>query len=211
MHLPKPNDGGDFTPPPAGVWSAICHRFIDLGTQQSNYNGETKQQHKVLLSWEITDTDTRMEDGQPFTISQRYTWSMSEKANLRKTLESWRGQPFVETDFGPGGFDVKNLIGAPCMLSIMQVQKDGKTYANINSVTRLPKQMSPGELVNDTVYFSLDDFDPDVLGKLSDTLQNTIKSSPEYRALGRPADDGYHAPPARDPTDPGPDDSDIPF
>lgn len=211
MHLPKPNDGGDFTPPPAGVWPAICYRFIDLGTQQSSYNGQTKQQHKVLLSWEITDPEARMDDGQPFTISQRYTWSMSEKATLRKTLESWRGQPFVETDFGPGGFDTRNLILAPCMLSIMQVQKDGKTYANISSVTRLPKQMSAGELVNPTVYFSLEEFDADVLGKLSDTLQATIKSSPEYQALGRPKDDGYHAPPPSDPGDPGPDDSDIPF
>jgi hypothetical protein len=214
MHLPKPNDGGDFTPPPAGVFSAICYRFIDLGTQQSSYQGQTKQQHKVMLSWEITDPDERMEDGKPWTISQRYTWSMSDKATLRKTLESWRGKPFEDPDFGEGGFDTKNLIGAPCLLSIMRVEKDGKTYANISSVTKLPKQMPPGTLTNEKVYFSLEDFDASVLAKLSDSLQTIIKASPEYKAIGNgKSDSDYHAP-GGDPgwqPDPSFQDSDIPF
>lgn len=212
MHLPKPNEGGDFAPPPAGVFSAICYRFIDLGTQQSNYQGQTKQQHKVMLSWEITDPDEKMEDGKPWTISQRYTWSMSEKATLRKTLESWRGKPFEDGDFGEGGFDTKNLIGAPCLLSIMRVDRDGKTYANISSVTKLPKQMSAGALVNDKAYFSLDDLDAGVLSKLSDSLQAIIKASPEYRALSsNNSDNGYHAPPPIEAGDPGIGDDDIPF
>lgn len=210
MHLPKPSEGGDFTPPPAGVFPAICYRFIDLGTQQSNYQGQTKMQHKVMLSWEITDADEKMEDGKPWTISQRYTWSMSDKATLRKTLESWRGKPFEESDFGDGGFDTKNLIGAPCLLSIMRVEKDGKTFANISSVTKLPKQMPPGTLTNDKVYFALDDFDAGTLAKLSDSLQTIIKASPEYQSLGKPQDNGYHAPSSGDP---GwqPDDNTIPF
>lgn len=209
MHLPKPSEGGDFTPPPAGIHPAICHRFIDLGTQQSTFEGQTKQQHKVLLSWEITDPEVRMEDGKPFIISQRYTWSMSDKATLRKTLESWRGKPFEEADFGPGGFDTRKLVGTPCMISIMQVTKNGKTYANISAVTKLPKQVPAGELQNETIYFSLEDYDAATLGKLSDSLQATIKSSPEYRALGNGnADTSYHAPDG----DPGwQPDSDIPF
>lgn len=209
MHLPKP-DGGDFSPPPAGLFPAICYRLVDLGTQQTTWKGQPKQQHKIMLSWEITDPDERMDDGRPWTISQRYTWSMSEKSNLRKDLESWRGKPFVEEDFGPDGFNTKNLIGAPCMLSIVHETKEGKTYANISAITRLPKQMTAGELTNETLYFSLDEYDAATLGKLSDTLQATIKSSPEYRALGNgSADSGYHAPDG----DPGwtPDDRDIPF
>lgn len=200
MHLPKPSDGGDFTPPPAGVFSAICYRFIDLGTQSSTWEGKSKRQHKIMLSWEITDTDERMEDGKPWTISQRFTWSMSDRANLRKTLESWRGKPFEESDFGEGGFDAKNLVGAPCLLSIIHENKDGKTYANISSVTKLPKAMPAGTLVNEKVYFSLSDFDAEVFGKFSDSLQDTIKASPEYLAARNPsADSGYHAPMDGDP------------
>jgi len=210
MHLPKPSEGGDFTPPPAGVFPAICYRFIDLGTQASTFQGQTKQQHKVMLSWEITDSEVKMDDGRPFTISQRYTWSMSDKATLRKSLESWRGKPFEEADFGPDGFDTRNLVGAPCMLSITRVEKDGKTYANISAITKLPRQMPAGELTNEKVYFALDDFKAADLAKLSDSLQTIIKASPEYQALGKAPDNGYHAP-HFEAGDPGFNDSDIPF
>jgi hypothetical protein len=209
MHLPKPSEGGDFTPPPAGTYTAICYRFIDLGTQTSNFQGETKHQRKVMISWEITDEEVRMDDGRPFTISQRYTWSMHEKAGLRKTLESWRGKPFEDADFGEGGFDTKNLLGAPCLMSIMQVTKDGKTYANITGVSKLMKGLNPGKLVNETVYLSMDDFDRETFGKLSEGLQNIIKNSPEYQGMGRSnSTPDYHGG-----GDPGwtPDDSEIPF
>lgn len=195
MHLPKPSEGGEFTPPPTGAHPAVCYRFVDLGTQTTNFNGETKHQHKVMLSWEITDPDLRMEDGKPFTISSRYTWSMHEKATLRKTLESWRGVAFQDSDFGPDGFNVKKLIGAPCLLSIIQVDKEGKTYANISAIMKMPKGMTPGDLVNEPVFFSLEDFDRELFSKFSESLQNVIKASPEYQALGRPHQpDTYTAP-----------------
>src|SRR5688572_17810697 len=100
-YLPQPSEGGNYTPPPPGTHPAICYRFIDLGTQTSSFpgnNGQPKQTRKVMISWEITDPELRMEDGKPFSISSRYTWSMHEKATLRKTLESWRGAPFINSD-----------------------------------------------------------------------------------------------------------------
>lgn len=187
-HLPPPPEGGNFTPPPAGTFPAICYRVIDLGTQQATYLGETKRQHKVLLSWEIKDDDAVIEtdDGpQPMTIHQRYTWSTHEKAALRKHLESWRGKTFTEADFGPDGFDIKNIIGVGCLLGIVHNVKGDKTYANISSVSKLPKGMEPGELTNERVYLWLDPdlFDREVFGKLSDGLQDIVRSSPEYQEL----------------------------
>src|SRR6185369_10438591 len=76
MYLPAPTES-NFTPVPAGTHLGICYRVIDLGTQSTNFNGETKLAHKVLVSWEIPDE--KMDDGRPFTISQSYTWSMHEK------------------------------------------------------------------------------------------------------------------------------------
>lgn len=215
MFLPKPTEGGDFTPPPAGVFTAICYRFIDLGTQATQFQGQAKHQRKVMLSWEITDPDERTEDGKPFAISQRFTWSMHEKSTLRKTLESWRGKPFEEKDFGDGGFDTRNLIGAPCMLSIVHADKDGKTYANISGVMKLPKQMQAGTQVNTPVYFSLDDYDAATFAGLSEGLQNIIKDSPEYQAIGKPRNSGGYVAPSFDNgsgADPGwqPDEA-IPF
>lgn len=197
MHLPTPSEGGSFTPPPPGTHPAVCYRFIDLGTQVSEYQGERKSARKVMISWEITDADIRMEDGRPFTISNRYTWSMHEKATLRKTLESWRGVPFVDSDFGPGGFDVRRLIGVGCLISVIHNEKGGKLYANLSGIMKLPKGMAAGEQINERIYLSLepDSFDRDAFGKLSESLQNIIKASPEYQSLQRqaPPSDDYHA------------------
>lgn len=211
MFLPVPSEGGEFAPPPAGAFAAICYRFIDLGTQTTSFNNETKHQRKVMLSWELTDADERMEDGRPWTISQRYTWSMHEKSTLRKTLESWRGKAFEESDFGPGGFNVQKLLGASCLLSLMRVEKNDKTYTNITAVTKLPKGMNAGTPTNEQVYFSLDEYDSATFAKLSEGLQGIIKASPEYQALGKSNGGGYVAP-HFDGGDPGwQPDSDIPF
>jgi hypothetical protein len=181
MFIPKPNDSGDFTPPPAGTHLAVCYRFIDLGTQEGSYQGKVTHQRKVLIGWELPDE--LMEDGKPFIVQQRYTWSMSEKANLRKHLESWRGKAFEERDFGPGGFNIKNVLGKPCVLTIVHETKDGKTYANISSVGKPMKGMAAPEPINPVVYFSLEDYSETVYASLSDGLKTTIAKSPEFHRL----------------------------
>jgi hypothetical protein len=179
MHLP-PNNDTQFSPPPAGTHVAVCYRVIDLGTQQVEWQGSIKHQRKVLISWELSEE--KMEDGRPFTVGQRYTLSSHEKSRLRKDLEAWRGKKFSDEDFGPGGFDIKNIIGKACMLSIVHNAKDGKTYANIASVSALPRSMNAPALVNEPVYFSLGEprLDTDTFDNLTDGLKNVIKTSPEY-------------------------------
>lgn len=193
MFIPEPN-GSNFTPPPAGNHVAICYRFIDLGTQMVEWKGTRKTQRKVLITWELPNelmTEGELA-GKPFTIGQRYTWSMSEKSNLRHDLEAWRGKAFTNDDFaGPNRFNIKNIIGKSCMVNIVHSDKDGTTYANIAGVTPVPKGMTIPAAINDPVYFALDPpfFDASVLEKLSDKLKETIKSSPEFREMmngGRP-------------------------
>lgn len=201
MYLPQ-NTGGDFTPPPAGTHLAICYRVIDLGTQDVLFQGQQKQQHKVMLSWELPDE--RMDDGQPFSIHKRYTWSSSEKSTLRQHLEAWRGIPFKDSDFGPGGFDIRNIIGKPCLLSVIHDNKDGKIYANVASVAKPMKNTVAPSLTNPTVFFSLEEFDAKTYDGLSQGLKDAISRSPEFQALGKPK------PPPSDHLPPDLDD-DIPF
>ena len=188
MYVPAPNDK-EFELPPAGTHKAICYRVIDLGTQDGSYAGQPKQQHKVLVSWELPEE--KMTDGRPFTISQRYTWSMHEKAALRADLESWRGVPFTEKDFGDGGFDIKNIIGKGCLLTIVQETKSGKTYANIKSISKMMKGMDVPTLANPPVYLWLhpERWSADVFHTLSQGIQGTIMKSPEYRKLANGQDD----------------------
>lgn len=187
MYVPEPK-GGDFEIAPAGTHVATCFRFIDLGTQMVDYQGESKTQRKVLLSWELSNEKLANGEfaGQPFTMGKKYTWSMSEKATLRKDLESWRSRAFVDADFkGDKRFNIRNVVGAPCLLSISHDERDGKTYANIKAITSLPKGMAKPEPINKPVYFSLEKefFDNATLDSLSDKLKETIKASPEYLEL----------------------------
>lgn len=205
--IPKP-DSRDFMPVPQGNHVAVCYRVIDLGTQRSEYLGKEKHQRKVLISWEIPDE--KMDDGRPFTIGQRFTWSMSEKANLRKVLESWRGKAFTDDDFGANGFDIKNIIGVGCMLNVVHSTKGDRTYANIATIARLPKGMVAPKLSNDECYvwLSKEEFSRSSFDKLTDALKDIIQQSPEYRALSERESISSDEPPMPSPDDYG---QDIPF
>lgn len=185
MYLPKPNEK-EFETAPAGTFAARCYRFVDLGTQPKEYLGTTSYKRMVGISWELPDE--LMKDGRPFSIYQRYVWSMSEKATLRKHLESWRGAKFQESDFGEAGFDTRKLIGVPCMLSIIHTTKGDKTYANISGVSGVMKGYEVHAAVNETLYFSLDDYDQAVFDKLSQGMREAIMRSPEYVKIKNPSD-----------------------
>ena len=187
MYIEK-SAGGNFQLTPAGNHVAICYRFIDLGTQLVEWKGTQKTQRKVLISWELpNELMTEGEAaGRPFSIGKKYTWSMHEKATLRHDLESWRNRSFVDDDFaGPNRFNVKNIIGKPCMLSVVHESKDGNTYANINSIASMPKGITAPAHINPPVYFSLmpEFFDNATLDGLSDKLKEIIKGSPEYKEI----------------------------
>jgi hypothetical protein len=130
------SEGGNFEPAPAGVHQAVCVDVIDKGILEVTYAGQTKKQHKIVLSWQIDET---RDDGKPFLVSKRYTLSLNEKATLRKDLESWRGKAFTRED--EMGFDVESVIGANCLLNIQHKTTGERTYANVVSIMPLVKGM----------------------------------------------------------------------
>ncbi|MBK9683860.1 MAG: hypothetical protein IPO59_11360 [Betaproteobacteria bacterium] len=129
-----------FTPAPAGSFLARCCRVVDLGTQKTEFQGETKQQHKVLVVFEILDPDVFREDGKPYTVAKRYSASMHEKAALRRDLESWRGAKFTDADLKH--FDLASILGRTCLLSVTHTDKAGSIFANIAAVVKAPKGMT---------------------------------------------------------------------
>jgi hypothetical protein len=185
-YVPK-ESGGDFQNVPAGTHPAICYRVIDLGTQEITWEGKIKHQRKILVSWEIADAELRMDDGRPFSIGNRYTWSMSDKARLRADLESWRGVAFTDRDLseGPGGFEIQNILGKPCLLSVVHTTKGGKTYANIKAVSKLPRGMAVSTRENPEVFLWLtrEEFSQTAFDGLTDGLKAIIQASPEYKRL----------------------------
>lgn len=181
--LIKPNES-TFTPPPDGPQPAACYRIVDLGTQDGSYLGKPNRKRTLLITWELF-CEEKMQDGRPFSIGKKYTWSMHEKSTLRKDLESWRGLAFQEKDFASGGFRLESVLGKPCLLNIMHEHKNDSTYANVKGISRLPKQMTVGGPSNPLtfVWLSPDEFDQAQFNSLSDKLKEIIVKSPEYKAI----------------------------
>jgi len=135
--IAKNTSSGNFTPAPAGAHAAVCVDVVDLGPLEVTYGGKTKSQHKIRLVWQIAEMAP---NGKPFTVQQRYTLSLHEKAALRKDLESWRGRQFTQEELS--GFDVEAVIGKPCFLNITHNVTQEATYANVAAIMPLPRQMT---------------------------------------------------------------------
>jgi len=208
------DNGGNFERCPAGMHLARCYRIVDLGTQKSEYMGQVKYLHKITLFWEIHGSDDNgnpliMKDGRPFAIFKNYTFSWSEKANLRLDLQSWRGKPFSQEEMR--SFDLKNILNAWCMLNVIERQgQNGNTYANVNGVTPVPsviKQAGLPQPVNKNELFNLQEPDWALFETFSDHLKAKITASPEFTKIKeKPVQAISQAPSVDDDID-----SDIPF
>ena len=216
MSLIVEDKGGNFERCPTGMHLARCYRIVDLGTQKSEYMGQTKYLHKLMLGWEIhgmhdDGTPIKMNDGRPFGIFKNYTMSWSEKANLRLDLQSWRGRPFTQEEMRR--FDLKNVLGAWCMLNVIERPgQDGKTYTNVAGVTPVPamiKQNGMPAAVNKAELFNIAEPDMEMFASFSDNLKLKISSSPEWQKLQGKAPATQAAPAA--PAAAGFEDDDIPF
>lgn len=190
MQIIAKNDGGSFErePIPAGSYAARCYSMIQLGTNTENILGKDKELNKVRITWELpTELKVFKEENgeQPLVISKEFTLSMNEKSNLRKFLESWRGKAFTEQE--AEAFDITKLIGAPCLISIThRTAKSGSVYANISSVSMLPKGMECPPQINTTQILAFSEFDQELFNSLPDFLRNKIVTSVEYKEMFAP-------------------------
>lgn len=185
-------DKSNFESVPSGMHLARCYRIIDLGTQKSEYMGQVKYLHKIMLGWEIHGTNDdgtplKMRDGRPFAIFKNYTLSWSEKATLRNDLQSWRGKPFTQEEMRR--FDLKTVLNAWCMLNVIErAGQDGNMYVNVSGVTPVPAMIKKGglpEAINKNELFNLTDPDMEMFDTFSDNLKKKIQSSPEWEKLSK--------------------------
>lgn len=150
---------------------------VDQGVQQG---GKFKPQRKVYLRWELPNERTTWKDrdGQehsgPMIIGKQYTLSLSEKANLRADLESWRGRSFTEQELK--GFDVVNVLGKPCMIGVTHNTSGTKTYANVSAVMGLPKGTTVPPPHNKPVSYTPDEHNQQVYDSLPEWLRESIDS-----------------------------------
>lgn len=190
--------GGDFSPMPQGNHVAVCNMVVDLGKQRTVGQYGEKIQHKVFIRWETpdeqiewTDRDGNQQTG-PRVIGNTYTVSLHENANLRATLESWRGRQFTKEELE--GFDITKLLGAPCMINVTHSDKNGKTYANVVSVTPLPKALKDNPPKTSIGLLLYDEDNVANFDKLPEWLQKKVNEQIKETGKADAADpDGWRS------------------
>lgn len=179
LTVTKPEDtGGDFKLLEAGTHAAVCTQMIDIGPQEVEWQGQVSEKNKVRLRWEVPaerveweDKDGNKHEG-PMTIGKEYTASLHEKAVLRQHLEAWRGKTFTEAELM--GFDLTNVLGAPCMLSVIhKTAQNGKTYAMVDGVSKIMKGMKV-EPEGELLAFDFDNHTEEELNSLTKWVREKV-------------------------------------
>jgi hypothetical protein len=172
---------------PSGNHIATCYQVIDLGTIEGQWEGQPTFKRKVRLTFELPN-ELRVfnpDNGkQPMVISREFTLSMHENSVLRPFIQSWIGKTMNDDDARK--FDISSLCGMSGLLNIIHASKDGKTYANISTMTPLIAGMPAPAPINPQTIIFLDDFENfnwDGYNDLPEFMQKKVAESPEWNHL----------------------------
>jgi hypothetical protein len=182
--------GSNFKPVPAGMHLARCYRIIDMGTQETNFEGKVDYKRKLKFVWEVHGEDEdgtplKTEKNEPFVITKDYTNTWGEKGTLRKDLQSWRGREFTPEE--QRRFNIENVLDKWCMINVThKAKKSGNgVYANVSALTPVPSQIKTIGLpvaFNKAEIFSLSEPNMEMFETFSEWLRNQIMTSPEWKA-----------------------------
>jgi hypothetical protein len=124
---------------------AVCIDALDLGWKEGAYG----LKYRVALVF-YTGLVEKGPDGQnvPLTVAKFFNASFNEKSSLSSFVKQWMGQAYKLPDN-----DLEKLIGQTALLSIAHNATAARTYANIESIMKLPAAMAdqappiPGDFV----------------------------------------------------------------
>ena len=101
--IAKDSGGSKFPKLEAGLYNAVCYAVVDLGVHYNKTFGKENQQ--IMILFELPDEKIEVNGKwESRTVSGTYTCSLSDKSNLRKVLEGWRGRAFTPEELD--GFDL---------------------------------------------------------------------------------------------------------
>ncbi len=172
---------------PSGNHVATCYQVIDLGTVEGQWEGQPNFKRKIRLSFELPNelrVFSEEKGKQPLVKHRDFTFSMHENSVLRPFIQSWLGKTMSDDEARK--FDFSSLCGMSGLLNIIHANKDGKTYANISTMTPLISGMSAPATFNPQVVIFLDnfeDFNWDGYNALPEWMQKDIAKSPEWGYL----------------------------
>lgn len=166
---------------PEGSYAARVYSIVEIGRVPNTFPGsEYPTVPKLRLTWEIDETREFDGEQKPLVIGAKYTISLGEKSNLRPIVEGILGK-LDEEDVE--NFDIKNLLGKVCMVSVLhKTSKTGKEYAYVASTAPLPKKMTAPEPFNTQVYLDYSEgWDEATYQALPEWMRKEMQESEQMR------------------------------
>lgn len=179
-----PSNTKSFDPVESGNYLARVVRVIDLGLQtQRPYKGQEKPPvNQISVTYELVTEFLKDEDGNDMEDKPRF---VSETLSLYPLSNEKAKSTQRMTGIDPSGEldgDWGQATGRACTVTIVQnvSKSNGKTYANVGSVTPAMKGIEVPPLVNPEMVFDLESPDLDVFNQLPEWLQGVIKDNLEF-------------------------------
>jgi hypothetical protein len=163
--------------------------LVDLGTHTETFEGKEKTARKVRLEIELPTEQAVFKDGEdprPFIVHREFTFSMGQKASLRKTVEAIRGA--FNSQAEANDFDLRSLLGMPCMATVETrvSETSGNKYSKLTAIAKFQTRIAGVEItcpaqVNQSRYYSIEEHGcGPVFQALPEFIQEEIKGSPEF-------------------------------
>jgi hypothetical protein len=184
LTAPKPETTFELCP--SGTHLARLYKIINLGTHDGEWQGRPKVSSLVRLYWELPNEMKEYEkDGQmvraPFAISREFTFSMGEKANLRRIVEGMIGTTLSDDE--AYGFDIEQLLGMPCLATVVHEtgKSSGKKFAMLTTVAPVMRGMEVPPQFNKSEVLNVSEMTEEEIGKLPPWLADKMRESHEYK------------------------------
>ena len=173
-----------YPPPTEGSHVCICSSVVDLGLQEGRYG----QKREVHLAFEVTDESNSWvgKDGphtQPKRVTTTCNVTLSEKAKLREYAEGVIGRRLTDAELRECDL-VGLLLGKACLVNVVHVESNGNMYANISSISPLPKSMPAPDPRTEWLSYSPEEHDAETWEKLPKWVQEKIAKRVEAVKLG---------------------------
>lgn len=174
----------NFEPIKAGTYLARIYSLIQLGNHQEEVKGKPMMLNKLQLSFELPMNTKVFKEGtalQPLTVHKKYTWSLGQKANLRKVVEAIVGVSLTEKE--TESFDIESLIGKPCLVAIKEVtSKKGNIYNDISTVSPCMIGQTCPPQVNPSRVLTFSSWNQEIFDSLPDFLKDQIMTSEQWES-----------------------------
>ena len=116
--------------------AAACCDIVDLGQKLTRY-----QNNPPYLSDKFAIVFRTASEGEVKEISSIFTNTLGSKGLLLPFLTAWRGKSYNKDELRDG-IQFAKMVGYPALITVEhKTTESGKTFANISSITKLPKGM----------------------------------------------------------------------